>query len=114
MTSLEEIVIGFDELEALRLADMEGLYQEEAARRMGVSRPTFGRVLESARRKVAQVLVMGKALKIQGGNIEMRNARRFRCGRGHEWADPSTAAGPPECPSCGDSEVRRGEPRAGS
>ena len=113
MSTIEEILMGYDELEALRLADLEGLYQEEAAERMGVSRPTFGRVLESAHRKVAEALVRGKALRIRGGNIEMSGARRFRCGRGHEWADPSATGRPPECPSCGSPEIRRGERPAG-
>ncbi len=64
---LEEIGLGLDEFEALRLADHEGLYQEAAAIRMGVSRQTFGRIVEEARRKVAAALVEGKALRIGGG-----------------------------------------------
>jgi len=51
-----EVVITLDEFEAIRLSDFDGLYQEQAAERMNVSRATFGRVLESAHRKVAQVL----------------------------------------------------------
>jgi predicted DNA-binding protein (UPF0251 family)/predicted Fe-Mo cluster-binding NifX family protein len=65
---LEEVVLGFDEAEALRLADLEGLYQDAAARSMGVSRPTFGRILESARRKAADAILNGKALRIEGGD----------------------------------------------
>jgi predicted DNA-binding protein (UPF0251 family)/predicted Fe-Mo cluster-binding NifX family protein len=71
LSSLEEVVLSVDEFETLRLADHEGLYHEEAAVRMGVSRPTFGRVLSSARRKVADALVGGKALRIEGGKVEM-------------------------------------------
>jgi predicted DNA-binding protein (UPF0251 family) len=56
--------LGLDEMEALRLADLEGLYHENAADRMKVSRATFGRILESARKKVARALLEGKALKI--------------------------------------------------
>ena len=52
--SLVEIVLTVDEFEALRLADYEGLYQKQAAERMGISRPTFGRIVEAARRKVAR------------------------------------------------------------
>jgi predicted DNA-binding protein (UPF0251 family) len=59
-----------DGLEALRLADLEGLYQEEAARRMGVSRATFARVLAGARSAVADALVNGKAVEIGGGTVE--------------------------------------------
>lgn len=66
---LEEVLLGFDEAEALRLADLEGLYQEAAARSMGVSRQTFGRIIETARRKIADALLNGKALRIDGGEI---------------------------------------------
>lgn len=67
MRELEVVEMGLDELEALRLADLEGLYQEEAALRMGVSRATFGRVLASARHKVAQCLLGQKCLVIDPG-----------------------------------------------
>lgn len=53
-----------DEFEALRLMDYEGLYQEECAQRMGISRPTFSRMVAEARRKVADVLLHGKRLLI--------------------------------------------------
>jgi predicted DNA-binding protein (UPF0251 family)/predicted Fe-Mo cluster-binding NifX family protein len=66
---IEEIRLGFDEAEALRLADLEGLYQEAAARSMGVSRQTFGRIVEIARHKVADAILNGKALRIDGGEI---------------------------------------------
>jgi uncharacterized protein len=61
---LETIPLAIDEFEALRWADLLGLYQEEAAVKMGVSRATFGRIIESARRKVATALVNGHALQI--------------------------------------------------
>ncbi len=66
---LDEVVLSLDEFEALRLADFEGLYQEQAALRMEVSRPTFGRIIDIARRKVAEALVHGKALRIDGGPV---------------------------------------------
>ena len=66
--SLEEVVLGPDEAEALRLADLEGLYHEAAARSMGVSRPTFGRILENARRKTALAILNGKILRIDGAD----------------------------------------------
>ncbi len=68
---LETIELTLDEVEALRLVDLEGKYQEAAAQAMNVSRPTLSRVLETARRKVADVLVNGKALHLGGGNVEM-------------------------------------------
>lgn len=67
---LEQVVLTEDEWEAVRLADKEGLYHEQAAEQMNVSRQTFGRILESARRKIADALVGGKALLIQGGPVE--------------------------------------------
>lgn len=70
--NLEAVLLGLDEAEALRLADLEGLYQEAAARSMGVSRQTFGRIVESARHKVADAVLNGKALRIEGGEISIR------------------------------------------
>jgi predicted DNA-binding protein (UPF0251 family) len=61
-----QVRLGADEFEAIRLADLDGLRQEEAAPRMGISRQTFGRVLASARRKVAAALVRGLALRVDG------------------------------------------------
>ena len=65
MIHLEEIVLTIDELEAIRLADLEELYHEDAAKKMKISRQTFGRILNEARRKVAECLLKGKALKIE-------------------------------------------------
>ncbi|MCZ7557265.1 MAG: DUF134 domain-containing protein [Bacteroidia bacterium] len=68
MHLLREITLSVDEFEALRLADILGLYQDEAARSMGVSRATFGRIVETARRKTAEALLHGQALRIEGGS----------------------------------------------
>lgn len=73
---LDEVVITLDELESVRLADFEGLYQERAAELMGVSRPTFGRIVESARRKIADALVHGKVLRIAGGPVAEASCHR--------------------------------------
>jgi uncharacterized protein len=62
---LEETSLAIDELEAIRLADYEGMYHKDAAERMSISRATFGRILKYARRKVADAIVNGKALKIK-------------------------------------------------
>ncbi len=69
---LEHVMLTVGEYEALRLADYEGLYQEQVAARMGVSRQTVGRILENARRKVAEAITRGKALRIEGGTYECR------------------------------------------
>jgi predicted DNA-binding protein (UPF0251 family) len=81
LTDIEEVLMTLDEFEALRLADLEGLYQEQAAARMGVSRPTFSRIVEAAHLKVADSLVHGKALRIEGGPVRI-GARR--CCRAHD------------------------------
>ncbi len=75
----EDVVLSLDEFEAIRLADYAGLYQEEAARRMSVSRQTFGRIIESAHTKIADVLINGKSLTIQGGNVSLDDACPARC-----------------------------------
>jgi predicted DNA-binding protein (UPF0251 family) len=63
------VSLRLDEIEAIRLADYEGLYQEEAAARMKISRQTLGRILNLAHRKVAEALIQGKALKIEINEI---------------------------------------------
>lgn len=107
---LEEIAITMDELEAIRLADYEGLYQEQAAEKMHISRQTFGRVIESARKKVAEALVKGKALKVEGGEIEMLAQRKFRCSNcKHTWEIPYGTGRPVNCPSCKSRNIHRSE-----
>ncbi len=61
---LERVTLGEDEMEALRLADYEGLYQQECADKMGISRTTFSRLIESARQKIADALLHTKAIRI--------------------------------------------------
>lgn len=75
---LEEVVMTLDEFEAMRLADLDGLYQEQAAEQMSVSRPTFSRIIDSAHRKMADVLAHGKALRIEGGPVKV-SGRRCCC-----------------------------------
>jgi len=97
LSMLQCIELAVDELEALRLADLEGLYQEEAAQRMNVSRQTFGRILDASHKKVADALVHGKALSIAGGPIEV--------------TEPETAGRGPAChrsgPMRGQGRCRR-------
>ena len=106
--SLSEVVLTVDEFEALRLADHEGFYQEKAAERMGVSRQTFGRIVESARKKVAQVLVEGLVLRIEGGNVEMADMRKFQCvDCEHVWEVPFGTGRLAECPACQSKSFQR-------
>jgi predicted DNA-binding protein (UPF0251 family) len=71
LAALRQVKLLHEELEALRLADLQGLTQSEAARHMGVSRSTFQRVLARARRQVSLALVEGQALQIEGGTFEV-------------------------------------------
>jgi len=102
MTELIEVQLLVEEAEAIRLKDLEGMEQEECARKMNISRTTFSRLLDSARQKIADALLNGKAIRIEGGNFEMAT-RRFRCLEGHEWDVPfeTMVSVPPEfCPTC--------------
>lgn len=110
LSVLEEVVLAMDEFEAIRLADLEGLYQEQAADRMKVSRQTFGRIVESAHRKIAEALVKGKALKVEGGEFEMASSRKFACyDCRHSWELPYGTGRPQECPSCKSRNFYRAE-----
>jgi len=99
---LEEVCLSVEETEAIRLKDLEGLEQEACAQEMNISRSTFQRLLYSGRQKLADALVNGKAIRIEGGNFEIA-LRRFRCRGGHEWDVPfeTLIANPPAvCPTC--------------
>jgi len=102
LSELEEVNLLVEEAEAIRLKDLGGLEQEECAQKMNISRSTFSRMLDSARQKIADALLNGKAIRIEGGNFEM-STRRFRCLEGHEWEVPfeTMITAPPEfCPKC--------------
>ncbi|MDD4635191.1 MAG: DUF134 domain-containing protein [Dehalococcoidales bacterium] len=71
MRFLEEISLSFEEIEAIRLKDLEGLEQKEAASQMKISRPTFQRILASARNKIATAILSAKAIKIEGGSYKI-------------------------------------------
>lgn len=104
---LEETVLQLDEFEAMRLADLEGMEQETAAGKMSVSRQTFGNILASARRKVADAIVNGKALNIQGGIVKMQG-RHFICyDCKNEWGAPHGTPRPEKCPKCASVNIHR-------
>ena len=65
LSSLEEIELTLDEIEALRLCDLENFDQKRAAQKMKISQSTLNRILISARKKVAKALIEGKAIKIK-------------------------------------------------
>jgi|WetSurMetagenome_2_1015567.scaffolds.fasta_scaffold503809_1 uncharacterized protein len=107
LKELEEICLSVEELEAIRLKDLEDLEQEQCAEKMNISRPTFVRIIDSARKKIAQALIKGRAIRIEGGNFEMV-VRRFRCHNNHEWDVPYEKLinnAPQSCPTCGIGDI---------
>lgn len=102
---LETVSLTVEEVEAIRLKDLEGLEQEDCAERMHVSRPTFFRILRSAREKVAKALICGMAINIEGGSFSLAK-RNFRCKAcGHEFALPfgkGKTCAEVTCPQCGE------------
>ena len=107
---LAEVRLTVDQREAMRLADLESLSQEAAGERMGVSRATFGRILNEARRRVADAVIHGKAIVIEGGSYHLREdaTRRFQCHDClHLWEEPFGTGRPASCPACGGADPHR-------
>jgi len=106
---LQGVCLSVEEVESIRLKDLEGLEQEECAQRMHISRPTFHRILESARGKLADALINGKAIQIEGGNFSLPQSR-FRCNNdGHEWNVPFEALANRlslSCPRCASANIQ--------
>ncbi|MFC2151052.1 DUF134 domain-containing protein [Bacteroidota bacterium] len=96
---LDQIQLSIDEYEALRLADYEGFSQEDAAEEMEISRPTFSRLIEKARKKVADFIIQGKLLTIEGGNIHFRN-NIIRCHDCGHMFNTNFGESFTECPEC--------------
>ncbi|PLW80454.1 hypothetical protein C0585_02565 [Candidatus Woesearchaeota archaeon] len=110
ISELEEIVLTFDELETLRLADVEKLNQTDAAAKMEIHQSTFQRTLTRAREKVSDALVNGKAIQIQGGEYNMPG-KDGTGPRGQGRRQGYGAVGKCVCPSCGHTEEHiRGQP----
>ena len=97
--SLGQVQLSLDEFEAFRLADHMGLSHEEAAEEMEISRPTFTRLIEKARKNIADFIINGKVLNIDGGNIHFRNniIRCHDCGHMFKTNFNDEIK---ECPSC--------------
>ena len=120
MTNLKETVLSFDELEAIRLIDSEELDQTQSAKKMKISQSTLSRLLKEGRKKLADAIIQGNAIKIQGGNFKMvqptGRGRGFGngIGGGRGGRMGGFAAGPGgicKCPKCGYEEPQiRGQP----
>ncbi len=114
LKDLQESVLTRDELEVIRLIDYENIGQSKVAKKMKISQPTLSRILKSARKKIADALINGQAIRVKGGEYEMvqPRGRGLGLGRGQglggrgRMGGPS-AAGPSGycvCPSCGYKE----------
>lgn len=121
LSSLEENILTIDELEALRLKNYKGLGQIECAKKMKISQSTFQRILRATNQKIADALINGKAIRIDGGTIKInkkkllisknKNMRKFKCEKcQHEWEEEfGTGKGRTDisCPKCGSKEIHR-------
>jgi predicted DNA-binding protein (UPF0251 family) len=108
-SQLEEFNLTYEELESLRLKDIEGLDNISCADRMHISRTTFQRILGSARNKIARALIEGSSIRIEGGNYKLAK-RRFRCGScDYEMERPfdGVRAKDLSCPKCSKKELKR-------
>ena len=105
---MEEIQLKVDEFEAIRLADFLSMSQEDAAEKMGISRATFGRIHESGRKKIAECLVDGKELSIDGGVYIVNNKRTFECWDcRHRISVSHGEPRPSKCPECESVNIHR-------
>jgi len=104
MRYIDTVFMTIDEYEALRLADFEGMSHEEAAEEMEISRPTFTRLLDSAHKKLAQMLVQGKRLVIEGGNVSFRY-HIVKCANCGHMFRITPGQQIDQCPSCGSNNL---------
>ncbi|TCO74817.1 DUF134 domain-containing protein [Marinisporobacter balticus] len=101
---LEEIQLKLEEVEAMRLKDIEKLSQEECAEKMHVSRQTFQLIIDKARKKVAEALTEGKAINIQGGNYTL-NICKYQCKNCDHEFNEAYEKEVHVCPVCNSEEV---------
>ena len=109
MFDLEEVRLTVDQREAIRLSDWLGMSHEDAGHHMGVSRATFGRIIQQARKAVADALINGKAINVEGGSFKIVSATRiFNCNNcSQEWEEPLGTGRPACCPSCNEDDFHR-------
>ncbi len=106
IVKLEPVILSLDEYEALRLADYKGLDQADASELMGISRPTFTRLVEKARFKITDFLINGKSLQIEGGVVHFMG-NRIRClNCGLIIEQDINAAVLIRCPKCGSGKLQ--------
>ncbi len=104
----KEIILTHGELESIRLADLLGLEQTEAARSMGISRGTYQRILNAARKKVADALVFGRIITINGGEYALNHCFAHCEECNHSWKAPCDVIfyeNHGKCPECGSINI---------
>ena len=106
---LDEVCLTIDEREAIRLADLLGMSHADAGEQMGVSRATFGRIIQRARQTMADAIINGKAVRVEGGNYELiEENRTFVCHHcDHTWEMPFGTGRPERCDACGGDQFHR-------
>ena len=109
MFDLEEVRLTVDQREAIRLSDWLGMSHEDAGQHMGVSRATFGRIIQQARKAVADALINGKAINVEGGSFKIvSKVRIFYCSNcNREWKEPLGTGRPESCPYCKENDFYR-------
>ncbi len=93
--AIQEVVIGQDEVEAMRLKNLLGFPQEEAASQMGVSQPTFHRLINAAHQKITDAIINGKSLRIEGGNVTVHEEMAGMCSYRKHWDEGCISEGVP-------------------
>ncbi|MBN2421729.1 DUF134 domain-containing protein [Candidatus Woesearchaeota archaeon] len=107
LSELQEINLTHEEYEALRLKEIGNYDQKKAAELMNISQPTYSRILDSARKKVADAIINGKVLKIEGGVFKMVQ-RKFKCFQCQlEWEVAFGTGRPSKCPNCQSTNIHR-------
>ncbi len=105
----QPVVLNYEEYESIRLSDFELLGQVEASKVMDISRPTFARIYESARRKVAQAFVNGSPIVFEGGKVYF-NSEWYSCNSCGCWFNhPQKDQEIKNCALCGSSDIRQYE-----
>jgi len=114
MMHLKETMLSFDELEAIRLMDSEGLDQTQSAKKMKISQSTLSRLLKEGRKKLTDAIIQGNAIKIQGGNFKMvqpsgrgLGMNQGNGGRGRMGGFAGGPSGNCVCPKCGHKEAHQ-------
>ncbi len=105
MNNLEEIELKIEELEAIRLKDLEGLHQVDCAKKMNISRQTFQLIIDAARLKVATALIEGKSIHINGGDY-VTNTCQYICKECKSRLDLVFELDKLECPICGNTNLK--------